>query len=310
MVKQIPQELSGVFAALTTPFGEEGNLSMEALDALVDFGLDKGLQGLCLGGATGEYAACSVEHRLEIFQRVARKAKGRAHLICAIGGEHAGQVRQLASAAADCGAIALLFPPPGFLPYAQDDLVDFMGQVSADLPLPVLIYNIPQCTRDLGLANILRLIATVPNVIGLKDSSGHKPNLAAIQAAQAQGPMVFMIGSDDLLLEAFEHGAVGSISGIAGACPELILPLYQALHAGNKARARSLQDRLDEYIGHISELPSPWAMKLSLQVRGLDVGTLAWPMGSKLYQKVQKFQDWFAGQIGSLDHLAIVSSGH
>src|SRR5208283_3203130 len=147
---------------------------------------------------------------------------------------------------------------------------------------PVLIYNIPQCTRDLGLANILRLIATVPNIIGLKDSSGHKPNIATIAQAQAQTPLAFIIGSDDLLLEAFEQGAVGSISGIAGACPELILPVYEALRAGKKEQARALQARLDEFIFHIRGFPSPWAMKLALQVRGLDMGALAWPMGSKL----------------------------
>jgi 4-hydroxy-tetrahydrodipicolinate synthase len=236
---------------------------------------------------------------------MADKVRGRAQIICAIGAEHAGQVKQLAQAAVDCGAIALLFPPPGFLPYAQDDLVDFVAEVAADLPLPVLIYHIPQCTRDLGLENILRLIATVPNVIGLKDSSGHKPNLSRIHAAQAQGPMVFMIGSDDLLLDAFELGAVGSISGIAGACPELILPVYQAMQAGDKAAARALQDRLDEFIRHISELPSPWAMKLALQVQGLDVGTLAWPMGSKFLQKAQRFQEWFGLQVDGAGHLAL-----
>lgn len=305
MYKEIPQGLSGVFAALTTPFDASGRPSLPALDAIVEFGLDRGLKGLCLCGATGEYAAWSVEQRLELFRRVADRVKGRAQLICAVGAEHAGQVKQLAQAAADCGAIALLFPPPGFLPYAQDDLVDFVAQVAADLPLPVLIYNIPQCTRDLGLENILHLIATVPNIIGLKDSSGHKPNLARIQEAQAQGPMVFMIGSDDLLFDAFEIGAVGSISGIAGACPELILSVYQAMQAGDMAAARGLQDRLDEFIRHISELPATWAVKLAQQVQGLDVGTLAWPMGPKFQQKAQRFQDWFRLQMDAAGHLAM-----
>jgi 4-hydroxy-tetrahydrodipicolinate synthase len=308
MDKQIPEELSGVFAALPTPFGPDGNPLWEAVEALVDFGLERGLKGLCLGGATGEYAACSVEHRQELFQRVTRQTNGRAQIICAVGGEHAGQVRQLARAAADCGAIGLLFPPPGFLPYAQSDLVEFMGQVSADLPLPVLIYHIPQCTRDLGITNVLRLIDTVPNIVGLKDSSGHKPNLAEIHAAQTGGTIVFMIGSDDLLFDAFQLGAVGAISGIAGACPELILPLYEALHAGNIEQARALQGRLDEFIFHIHDLPSPWAMKLVLQVRGLDMGALAWPMGSRLCQRAQRFQDWFAGQIASYEAAAPASA--
>jgi 4-hydroxy-tetrahydrodipicolinate synthase len=184
-----------------------------------------------------------------------------------------------------------------------------MGQVSGDLPLPVLIYNIPQCTRDLGMANVLRLIATVPNIIGLKDSSGHKPNLAEIQAAQTRGLMVFMIGRDDLLLEAFEHGAVGSISGIASACPELILPLCEALRAGKKEQARALQARLDEFMFHSSDLPAPWVPKLALQVRGLEMGSLAWPMGSKLCQTAQKFQHWFAGQTAAYEAAAPAPTG-
>lgn len=307
MDKDVPTAIRGIFAALTTPFQADGSPALEALDAVVDFGLEKGLTGLCLGGATSEYLASSVEHRVKMFGRVAARTKGRAQLICAIGAEHAGQVRQLAQAAVDCGALALLFPPPAFLPYAQEDLVDFMAQVSADLPLPVLIYNIPQCTRDLGLANILRLVATVPNIIGLKDSSGQRLNLPAIQAAQAREPLVFLVGSDDLLFEGFEHGAAGSISGVAGACPDLVLPLYQAWHDGDKVRARTLQNQLDDYIRHIGGLSSPWAMKLSLQVQGLDVGTLAWPMAKRLQQKVEEFQAWFAHYLEVSNHQAIGS---
>jgi 4-hydroxy-tetrahydrodipicolinate synthase len=296
MNKNIPAELGAVFAALPTPFRPDGNPLWESLDSLVDFDLDCGLKGLCLGGATGEYAALSAEHRLELFRRVAGRAKGRARLICAIGAEHAGQVRLLARAAADSGAVALLFPPPVFLPYATEDLVDFMAEVSADLPLPVLLYYIPQCTRDLGMANVLRLVATVPNIIGLKDSSGHKGNLAAIQAAKAQGPMAFMVGSDDLLTEAFEHGAVGIISGIASACPELILPLYEALRVGKKEQARALQARVDEFIAHFRDLPPSWVVKLALEVRGVKMGSMPWPMGPHLDQQARQFQDWFAAE--------------
>lgn len=299
MTKHLPRELAGVFAALPTPFGSAGEPLWEALDSVVDFDLDRGLKGFCLGGATSEYPACSVEDRIEAFQRVSSRAKGRAHLICAVGAEHAGKVEQLARAAARAGAIALLLPPPVFLPYSQADLVDFMAQVSADLPLPALLYHIPQCTRDLGISNILHLIATVPNIIGLKDSSGSRGNLAAIRHAQTETPLAFLIGSDDLLVEAFEHGAAGAISGIASACPELILPIYEALRAGNTQHARALQSRLDEFILRAHDFPSPWTVKLALQARGLDIGALAWPMGSSLGQKAQDFQDWFTHRIPS-----------
>ena len=75
--------------------------------------------------------------------------------------------------------------------------------------------------------------------------------------AQAQSPMVFMIGSDDLLLEAFEHGAAGAISGIASACPELILPLYEAHASREKGPSARLASPMDEFIFHVLDLPDP-----------------------------------------------------
>ena len=133
------------------------------------------------GGATSEYAACSVEHRVEMFAPCGPPGERSGPVICAIGGEHAGQVRQLARAAADCGAIALLFPPPGVPALCAGRFGGLHGAGQRGLALARLLYHIPQCTRDLGMANVLRLIATVPNIIGLKDSSGNKPNLAAIE---------------------------------------------------------------------------------------------------------------------------------
>jgi 4-hydroxy-tetrahydrodipicolinate synthase len=305
MSKHIPGEIAGVFGALPTPFAPNGDPAWDAFDAVLEFALDHGLKGICLGGATSEYPACSVEHRMEMFERVARRLNGRARMICAIGAEHMGQVRQLARAAADNGAIGLLFPPPMFLPYVQEDLVAIMGEVSASLPLPVLIYYIPQCTRELGIENVLRLIHTVPNIVGFKDSSGRRSNLAEIKQSLAEGPMAFMIGSDDLLLEAFDCGAVGSISGIAPACPELILPLYEALQAGQKEQASALQARLDEFIARIQDFPSPWATKLTLQVRGVDIGALAWPTLPHLAEKIRAFQHWLAGQIPAYEAPAV-----
>ena len=294
MHKRTPPNISGIYAALPTPFDSDGRPCLEILTPLVDFLLAEGMEGFCLGGATGEYAAIGIEERISLFQSLAGYIHGRAQLIMGTGGEHCAQVRRLALAAADSGAIAALLPTAGFLPYQQDDLVDFIGQVSAEMPLPVILYHIPQCTRDLGIHHILDLIGTIPNIIGLKDSSGQKENLPLIEAALAQVPMVFLMGSDDLLLEAFARGAVGAISGIASACPELILPVYRNWREGNLQAAKARQGILDEFIAHIRDIPSPWVVKLALQVRGFEIGNLAWPMGSRLHGEAKRFQDWFS----------------
>lgn len=293
MIKQIPSALTGVFAALPTPFQPDGSPDIDRLQRILDFHVNKRLTGLCLGGVTGEYAACSVEQRSSLFRSAARYLDGRVDLIIGIGGEHIGQVHRLARAAADCGAIAALLPPPFFFRHDSRDLLEFLKKVTQELPLPVLFYNIPQFTNEMDLHDVLRLIESVPNVVGLKDSSGSPQNLPPLHEAKVGMRMAFFIGSDNLLFKALENGADGAISGIASACPDLIRAIYDAFRSGQKERARHLQGLLDELIAQFNGFPPPWAIKLALQARGIETGSLSWPLGEHLQLEAEKFQAWF-----------------
>ncbi|HUZ46876.1 MAG TPA: dihydrodipicolinate synthase family protein [Terriglobia bacterium] len=293
MTKQIPPALAGVFAALPTPYQVDGTPDVDKLQGILDFHLDQKTPGLCVGGVTGEYATCSVEQRLSLFQTASRYINGRIPLVFGIGGEHFGHVQRLARAAADCGAIATLLPSPSFFKFRSSDLLAFLKKVTADLPLPVLFYNIPQFTSGLSLDDVLSLIDSVPNVIGLKDSSGMPQNLPFLLKAKQSRQMIFFIGSDGLLLDAFENGADGSISGIAGVCPDLIRGIYETFRSGQQGSAKHLQTLLDELIAHIDAFPPPWAIKLALQARGIETGVLSWPLGEHLQSKKEELQAWF-----------------
>lgn len=293
MWKQIPSALSGIFVALPTPYRPDGTPDVERLHGILDFHLGRNVSGFCLGGVTGEYATSSVEERLALFQNVRRYLDGRAALIVGVGGEHCGQVRRLAHHAAEGGAIAALLPPPSFFQHDSGDLLEFLQNVAAELPLPVLFYNIPQFTNKLNLNDVLHLIDSVPNVVGLKDSSGLAANIPLLNKAKADKPMAFFIGSDDLLLKALESGADGAISGLAAVCPELILTLYTSFRSGQEEKAMNLQLLVDELIAHIAGFPPPWAIKLALQARGLELGSPSWPLGDHLRLRAQEFQAWF-----------------
>jgi dihydrodipicolinate synthase/N-acetylneuraminate lyase len=293
MGNQIPFDLSGVFAALPTPYRPDGTPDTEKLYRILDFHLSRNVTRFCLGGVTGEYAASSFEERVSLFQNAARYLNGRAVLISGIGGEHRGQVEGLARAAADAGAIAALLPPPFYFQHDSRDLLEFLRIVAAELPLSVLFYNIPQFTSELNLDQVLRLIDSVPNVVGLKDSSGRPENLPLIRKAKASMSIAFLIGSDNLLLDSLQNGADGAISGLASACPELIFGLYESFTSGHIEKAQELQSLVNELITHITEFPPPWAIKLALEARGLELGTRSWPLGKRLTLKAQEFQAWF-----------------
>jgi|YelNatPaOPRAMG01_1025707.scaffolds.fasta_scaffold18681_2 dihydrodipicolinate synthase/N-acetylneuraminate lyase len=293
MLKPVPPELSGVFAAVPTPFRSDGSPDAEKFRHLLEFLLRKGIRGFCLGGVTGEYAALGVEERLSLFQDAARHIADRAALVIGVGAEHCGQVQRLGQGAAEMGATAALLPPPFFFPHLSNDVLDFLLSVAPGLPLPVIFYNIPQFTSAVSMHDIVQFIGSVPNAVGIKDSSGEKENLPLLRQAKADMPMAILIGSDDLFLDALESGADGAISGLAAACPELHLALYHAFRTGQDEEARRLQRLLDALIARIAEFTPPQAIKLALESRGFDVGSPSFPRGKRQMARDDAFKAWF-----------------
>lgn len=280
----------GVYAAVLTPPREDGQRDF---DRLIDCLAASGVCGVCVGGATGEYLAYSPEERSAFFRHVAQCCNGRLPFIAGIGAERSAHSLQLAEAAAREGASAVLLPSPSYFQYDAGDLVEFIGNTARRCPLPVLLYHIPQFNRDPGLEKLLRLIETVPNIIGIKDSSGSREGLAVIGAAKTRFPMKFFCGSDDLLLDAMAAGADGAISGIATACPELVIALYRESARGRDRQASFLQGLVNEFSAAIGKFPVPWGIRWAVQARGFDLGPVNWPLSEKRKNDAEAFQRWF-----------------
>lgn len=295
LARKVVPDISGVYAAMTTPFGDDGTPDLEAIDPIVDFLIGAGVDGLCVGGATGEYPACSVEERELLFRRVAAHSNGRAGLIFGVGAGNATAVRHLAEVARECGGSAVLLPPPFYYRYDAGDVIEFIRALGQDLSLPVLIYNIPQFTNPFNLPDALRVIETVPNIVGIKDSSGRRENPQLLAEGKAKMPMIYFSGDDSLLVDAFRHGADGAISGVASACPELLMAIEKIRRNGSNNYSNLLPGLLNEFIAQNDVFPAPWGIKLAMEVRGLRMGPLSWPGSARLDSSIEAFQRWFAG---------------
>lgn len=280
----------GVYAALLTPSCED---AQRGFDRLVDCLAASGVAGLCVGGATGEYLAYGVEERSAFFRQVGEHCGGRLPFIAGIGAERSAQSLQLAEAAAREGASAVLLPSPSYFQYDADDLVEFIDRTARHCPLPVLLYHIPQFNRDPGLEKLLRLVETVPNIIGIKDSSGSREGLALIGPAKKRFPMKFFCGSDDLLLDALAAGADGAISGIATACPELVAALYRESTRQRERQTSFLQGLVNEFAVAIGKFPVPWGIRWAAEARGFDLGPVNWPLSETRKREAQAFRRWF-----------------
>jgi len=285
--------LSGVYAALPTPFGEQGTPVANWLDPLLDALVASGVAGLCVGGATGEYAVCDVDDRLRLFRQVAAHIAQRVPLVLGIGAEHYQQVRRMAKVAADLGAIAVLLPPPAYFTFPAHDLAEMLRQVARTLPLPVLLYHIPQFTHDLGVGEIVELVRAEENIAGAKDSSGQRATLELLAAAKRETNFTLLVGSDNLFLTGLALGADGCISGLSCILPELMLGIYHVFQNGDHARARVLQQLVSELAMSVGELPTPWGIKIALETQGYILGNLSWPPSARLAARAEQFRRWF-----------------
>lgn len=302
------QRVGGFYSALPTPFREDGRPDFAFLDAFIEFLLEKGVEGFCGGGLTGEYPIFGVEDRIQIYKHIAKRTAGRASLIFGAGGESSAQVLRMAAEARDLGAVALLLPPPSFFHAAPIDVQETMGEIASSLPLPVILYFIPQFVSSLTASNVLALLGSVENIVGVKDSSGDVEALEQFASAKPAIGFQLLAGNDNLLFHALKLQADGCISGLSSMAPDLMLGLYRAYCQGDVQRAAELQSLVKEIATAVEDLPVAWGIKIALEVQGFPMGSLNWPCGPHLAARIVKFREWYEQWAPSIRERLSVSS--
>lgn len=286
---------SGVLAALITPIDQRGRVDLDAFERIIDFVLDRGVDGIVVGGATAEYPHFSLDDRVGLAAHAALRAGGRAKVLASVGTSSIHTTLQLARRAADAGCDALLVPMPYFFRYEQQDLAAFCQEVCGSVSTQCFLYNLPSFTNPLEVETAIELLNTVPNLVGIKDSSGQSANLDRLARARPAGGFSLFVGDDSLLLPALKAGWDGVVSGIACFVPELILAVYRAHRGGNAEEAAERQRVLDTLIDQVVKLPIPWGVRAGLAARGIPNGPMHVPFSPARRQQIEALKRWLAG---------------
>jgi len=284
--------LAGAFAALATPVQDDGRPDLPTFERLIDFVLERGVDGTVVGGGTGEYIDFGVAERIRLASLAAKRINGRRKLITCIGTSSIHSTRELVRGAEDAGSDALLIPMPYFFRYEQEDLAAFCEAVCGTTSLPCLLYNLPSFTNPILPETALSLMHRIPNLIGMKDSSGETSHLESLARGREGKKISLLVGDDSLLFGALDAGWDGVISGIASFAPELIVAVYQAFRAGRKEEARQQQQELDTVIEEIVRLPIPWGVRVGLSARGIANGPLHLPASGKREAQIAELKNW------------------
>ena len=287
--------MTGVIAAVATPLAANGTFNVATFERLVDFLIESGVDGLCLGGATSEYPNVAIAERHAAISAAARRLPLDRALLVAIGAPTLRQVLELGEGARSAGSRAVLLPMPMFFRYEQRDLEAFSIEVSRTLAVPLLLYDLPDFTNALEPVTGIRLLENEEFIVGIKDSSGVVENLACYAQAREGRSWTLLVGNDRLLLDGLKAGWNGTVSGIACFCPSLLLAVHRSFARGDSERAAHFQTLVNDVAQQLDTLPTPWGIRVALEVRGFDMGAFPWPLSSHRREQVRRFREWLPG---------------
>jgi 4-hydroxy-2-oxoglutarate aldolase len=237
--------LSGVYPALTTPFAADGSVSLTDLKYNIERYNSTGLAGYTVLGSTGESVLLSRAEMDGVLATVKETAGQGKRLIAGTGAESTAETIERTRRAAEFGYhLALVKTPHYYKPsYKPDVLIAHYRRVADASSIPVLLYSVPIFTGITLEAPEVAVLSEHPNIVGIKESSGHVMRVAEI-VAETSSDFQVLTGSAPTLLAGLTVGAKGAILALASGLPEKCVELFELARAGHIEKARELQTAL------------------------------------------------------------------
>ena len=268
-------DLAGFHSALPTPFTADGRIAERVPGDLVRHNIRAGMQGLYVGGSTGEAFLMSKEERARSFKVAAEAAAGECVLIAHVGDLNPAVSIERAREAARAGYHSISAVPPFYYGYSFAELSAHYATLASATDLPFLIYNFPALTGVTMSARQIVELLELPNVVGVKNTSA---DYYALEQMRRLAPSkLFFNGFDESLLAGLSMGADGGIGSTYNLHPEKVLRLDEAFRAGDMAAAAAIQADINGLIDVLVAHGVLRSIKYLLELQGFAAGTCRAP---------------------------------
>ena len=233
------KKYEGIIPAFYACYDKHGAIDPDAARALTRWFIEKGVNGLYVGGSSGECIYQGVAERKLLLEAVMEEARGKLTVIAHVACNNTADSRELAAHAESLDVDAIAAIPPIYFKLPPHAIAKYWNDISDAAPnTDFVIYNIPQLAGVSLTVPLLQEMLKNPRVIGVKNSS---MPVQDIQMWLDEGAFVFN-GPDEQLISGLVMGAGGGIGGTYGAMPELYVKLYQLVKQGDLQTARAIQN--------------------------------------------------------------------
>lgn len=285
----------GILAVTVTPFAADHALDLKAYDPLVDSLLARRVHALIPGGTTGEYYAQSTDERKQVLKAAADRAKGKTMLIAGTNSARPSETIELSLYAKSLGYDAVMLAAPYYSLPTTPELIGHFKMVAAAIRMPILLYNFPARTGVDMNAEFLDAMRAVPEVKGIKESSGSMARFLE-HILERSDHLDVISGADDQAFDHFAWGAKGWVAGASNILPAEHMALYEApVVRKDLTAARDIMRRIlplfmlleggGKYLQYV---------KYGCELLGMPVGSVRPPLGGLTEAEKAKFRELFA----------------
>jgi 4-hydroxy-tetrahydrodipicolinate synthase len=245
MKNNLIKPLRGIIPPMVTPLIDNDRLDINGLEKLIEHIIAGNVNGIFVLGTTGEAPSLNYPLRYELIERVTKKVAKRLPVFIGITDTSCRESLKIAEFSAKNNADAVVLAPPYYFPAGQTELLEYIEYLAPNSPLPLLLYNMPSCTKINIVPETVANAAQIENVIGIKDSSCnmlyfHKLRMLFLKDFK----FTILTGAEELLAETVFFGGHGGVCGGANLFPSLYVKLYEAAIQGNIDRCRKIQEIL------------------------------------------------------------------
>ena len=264
-------KIKGIITAMVTPLSEDG-INEAATRKLVNKLINDGVHGLFVLGTNGEFYALSEAEKLALVEIVVDEATGRVPVFAGSGGISTEEVIKVTNQFAELGVDAVSVITPYLIKLSDEELIQHYQTIALNTNLPMILYNIPANTRLSINESVFKELIQLPQIIGIKDSSGKLENIQMYLEMNDREDFSILIGSDSLILPALQMGVDGAVAATSNVLTKTDLGIYQAFLENKMERAQVLQESINDFRGILKLATVPSVLKHSLELIGFPVG--------------------------------------
>lgn len=283
-------KFEGILPPLITPHHGDFSIDFDGVAQLLEHMVQSGVDGVIIGGTTGEYYAHTAAERVKLMRHAKDVLAGRLPLICGVGAIRTDEACDFAREARALGGDAILVNAPAYAVPTQQELAEHALAIDRAAGLPILLYNYPGRTGAMMGRDFLERVCVSANFRAIKESSGEIGQIHEL--ANDFANLELICGADDLALEFYAWGACGWVCAGANCLPEAHRALHDACYRDNDfRRGRAIMSAL---MGLMQVLEQGGkfvqSVKYLCELAGLPAGPVRRPLGPLCEPEKQRLE--------------------